>query len=167
MLSLATVYVNLVKSRSSNILAKYPKIIVQHFAITSVNGRNDALPIDLGQKIESNIIAFQTTFCLKDNGEDVVFVATTPGTGLCGGDNSGCIRSYFLFAPRSIDFARYNDFMWEILTDIYGVYPSCVFEGLPDDILLVTGKMPDKFLSIEYLKKYAPNKKRKSVVSLQ
>jgi hypothetical protein len=166
MLSMATAYVNLIKSRSKYIVTKFPKIIIRHYAITSSGVHNDIKPIDADHNYDANTIAFQTIYCLKEYGEEVVFVATTPGLPLCG-ENSGCIRSYVMFAPHSSDFAKYSDFMWEILTEVYGVYPKNVFESLADDILLVTGKMPAKNLSIEYLKKYAPNKKKKTIVSLQ
>ncbi|MGE5379328.1 MAG: hypothetical protein ACM3L5_00470 [Candidatus Saccharibacteria bacterium] len=141
-------------------------MIIRHYAITSSGGHNDVKPIDTEHNFDASTIAFQTLFCLKENGEEIVFVATTPGSTLCG-ENAGCIRSYVMFAPHSSDFPRYGDFMWEILTEVYGVLPRAVFEGLPDDILLVPGKMPANSLSIDYLKKYAPNKKKKAAINLQ
>ena len=163
MLTPTAAYISLIRSRSGKIVTKFPKIIIRHYAITSSGGRYDIKPIDMDHSFDESTIALQTVFCLKDYGEEVAFVATTPGATLCG-ENAGCIRSYVMFSPHSSGFAKYSDFMWEVLIDVYGLTPKSVFEGLPDDILLVTGRMPSEALPIDYLKKYAPNKKRKAPI---
>ena len=161
MLSPTAAYISLIRSRSVKILTKFPKIIIRHYAIVSSGGRSDIKPIDVDRGFDESTIAFQTVFCLKEYGEEVAFVATTPGASLSG-ENSGCIRSFVMFSPHSSGFAKYSDFMWEVLIEVYGLTPKSVFEGLPDDILLVTGRMPSEALPIDYLKKYAPNKKRRT-----
>jgi hypothetical protein len=101
---------------------KHPKLLIRHYAITSSGGRSDIKQIEMDHGFDESTIAFQTVFSLNEGGDEVAFVATTPGSPLCG-ENAGCIRSYVMFSPHSSGFAKYSDFMWEILTEVYSITP--------------------------------------------
>lgn len=145
------VYLKIIETRAKSIMMMYPGIEISTYGMYNIERKWGSIEPLNPRMPDSFLDGIQTVFRYRNDVHDVALASYLPShlTDLQGWRDTHSF-AYILFADERQHKQFCEDFMWDVLVEVFGIKPLHAMESLGDTIDHVSETLNRPFVPVEY-----------------